>query len=633
MNLSRGLPLLILLSACSESSSSGPDAGVVDAGGTVADLCTEMMPCALTPGVATSEVINEDLGAPDVDWFTFSAQEGQVISLVVSRETNISVVALRAALLDPDNVALDSASGDDGFPQFLDFQIVAPKTGTYTVRVSDVGDDDGDDRNPYQVVVQLLSQSDDNEPNDDVSQAVALTPGVALGGTIGTVGDRDWFSVTIGANQLVEIQVTATGTSSVRLTWTLFDPTGVTGIASSTEPSSGPWPAQVRAVGQAAGTYLLVIEDDDGADADLDRVYSIQVRLLAEPDAQDQVAPNETVATATQLTPGTPVTGYIAANADLDYYAFNVTGANGSVKLITVEATMAGVSPVDLSFEVLAVDQVTPDGVTVEPVCLDREGPEDCRAFRLQPDGMAKVANLATAHPVFADGTYYVLVRDFADDDADQAVSYQLTVNVEDEPDPNEQYSLRGRQDALVAPLLTSTTGQTIEFDWVEGYISHANDEDWIRYDIPGTEDPSMFSNGDWLIRFELQVNAPTPVELEAFFFGERRGYGGYGQRCRGLVDGMPDPDQCQFPDVENQINVVSGEVLGTIGQPDQECFVVFREETDRGPHYFRMSDLDRDDFDLAIPYRLRITLTADCPANSVCADDNPTRRMLCERP
>ncbi|MEM7679095.1 MAG: hypothetical protein AAF449_24215, partial [Myxococcota bacterium] len=124
--------------------------------------------------------------------------------------------------------------------------------------------------------------------------------------------------------------------------------------------------------------------------------------------------------------------------------------------------------------------------------------------------------------------------------------------------------------------------------------------------------------NGDYLVQLELEIDAPTPVELEAFFFGPprsaRRSYGGYGQRCR-RPDNPQDPEPCQFPDADNGISENFGEANG-------DCFAVLREVTTEGAHYFRMTDLDRDDFDLNTRYRFRVTLTADCPSDSVCVGE-----------
>lgn len=595
--------------ACSENMNDPLNSGMTaDAG--FADSCTQTEPCALSLGVPASEVI---FPAGDTDSYTFNvANAGQVITVSVRNDVTISPVVLEVVLFGPEGTALENRRGNPREIQNIEIQQIATAPGVHRVVVRDVANDDGDRFNPYLVEVNLLSQTDDNEPNDATGPddpPTVLTPGAPTTGVIGSQGDEDWFEIDVGQNQLIEIRMQAIGESPVNLTWTLYEPTGITPLASSVEPAGAQaWPVEIRAVGNAAGAYLIVVRDDDGQQADLGRVYQLEVGLLNEPDLQDLTAVNETREQATMLESGRTVTAFIAATADLDWYAIEVTGADiDSPRLLTVEARMADPSPVDLSFLVLE-----PDGTT--EICDGRDG-DLCKALRVEPQDSQEVL-LRTAHPVFVDGTYYVLVRDFQDDTADPVVSYSLTAAVEDDPDPNETFLLNGRDGAVPVATTTPTTALTIGFEWVEGYISHANDQDWYRFDIPdGRDEYAPQHNGDWLVQLELQIVAPTPVELEAFFFGpspsSRRSYGGYGKRCR-RPDNPADPEPCQFPDAENGIDESFGEANG-------DCFVVFREVTRSGPHYFRMTDLDRDDFDLGTRYRFRVTISAGCPDNSVC--------------
>ena len=615
-NLARACALLgpLLVTACSESSSSSADAGVIDAGSEgPEDACSEAAPCVLQLGEAQSEFIYPQ---GDADPFTFDvARSGQIINLVVSNDTTLSPVTYEVVLFGPDGIALENRRGVTSQVQRIEFQRAAQVAGTHRIVIRDVGNDGFDRRNAYQVQVALLDETDTNEPNDAAGSPTALTEGLIASGTIGTLGDEDWFRISVPQNQLVEIQMTVAGDSPVTLTWTLYDPTGTRPIASSTEPA-GAWPVQVRAVGSPGGDYLIVVRDDDGEQADLDRVYGIRARVLTEPDAQDASAPNETTATATPLTAGQPVTGYIGANADLDYYAIEITGASPTnPQLLVTEVTMAEMAPVDLSILVLDSDGVS-------QVCQAREG-ASCQAFRSVNIIGASRNALSTAHPVFADGTYYVLVRDEQDDASNRAVSYTLTVNQQTEPDTSETFDLTERAGATLVLPTTATTGQEIEYPWVEGYISHADDQDWYRFDIPGTENPSPFSNGDWLIQLEVEMDAPTPIELEVFMFaavGGENVYGGFGRECR--QEPGQTADFCQYPDETNGIDVLTGERLSTIGAPDAECLAVVQERTNLGPHYFRFTDLDRDDFDLGTRYRFRVILTADCPDNSVCVGE-----------
>lgn len=619
------LPLLLLASACSSPDESvGPDAGPVDSG-EVPDNCTDMRACPLVNGDRASDYI-----APvgDEDPWTFQVPAGgQVIYILVENDADFSPVRLEVALFGPDGVVLENRRYQGTGKQKVEIQRVAEAAGTYRLEIRDVGADGADRRNPYFVTLSLLSETDLNESNDTVQTATMLTAGVASSGTIGFQDDEDWFGIDVGANQLVQVQMSAPGTSAVKLRWSLYDPSGTTRIAQSDEPgAAAAWPTENRAVGNAAGRYLIKVEDspDDGPHADLDRLYVLTAGVVAEPDVQEQASPNETFGTATSISSGQSVSGYIAAKSDVDYYAIVVTQAP---QVIEVRASMPGASEVDLAFSVL-----DSDGETL--ICDARDG-DLCKAFRFLRDGSSGPANLVTAHVAETPGTYFVKVSDQQDNEFDTATAYTLTVTLPAEPDANEDYNLDGRGGARVINP-TSVMGSTLQFPWVEGFISHADDEDWFRFDIPGSETLDPLQNGDWLVHVELQMTAPTPVELQAFFFGpensSRERYRGYGKRCR--EPAPDDPQNCQFPEAENQVDLAAGETAATIGQG--ECFVVFREVTSVGPHYFRMTDLDRDDFDIGANgrYRLRVTVTAGCPATSVCSGIFTQGGMdLCGRP
>ena len=603
----------------------GTDIGVlVDGGlrdiapdvGPAADACTEHAPCALTPGIEASEFI---FPRGDEDFYDFDvAVAGEIMSVVVSFDADFSPVELEVVLFSPDGIVIGSRRGVRG-RQRVELQLSATTTGTHRILVRDVDGDGADDRNGYTVRVALLNQTDLNEPNDRANPT-DLAIGEIVSGAIGTTGDIDWFRFSVPANHLVEIDVVAAGSSPVRFAWTLFEPTGTTTIASSLEPEGDvAWPIEVRAVGNTAGRYLIAVRDDDGLTADTTNVYSLRVRVLPEPDIYDVEGSNNTASTATMLQPDQSASGYIGAFGDFDYYAIQVDDASPShPRLLVVDVQMARTSVVDLSMVVLDLDGET-------EVCANRDG-DLCRARRFVVDGSISPAQLRTSHPIITNGTYYVLVADLGGDDADQGVGYSLTVRVEDDPDSNESFIPSGPDGAIIVPTTTPTTGQVIEFAWVEGFISHANDHDWYLLDIPGT---SFGVSGDWLVQLELQMLAPTPVELQGSFYRTANpvsSYGNVGKRCRSASP--DDADPCQFDDDDNGIDIIIGEANG-------DCFVVFREVTSLGPHYFRLTDLNRDDFDLDRAYRFRITLSAGCPPDSVCAGQFVDRdgEDLCGRP
>jgi hypothetical protein len=95
--------------------------------------------------------------------------------------------------------------------------------------------------------------------------------------------------------------------------------------------------------------------------------------------------------------------------------------------------------------------------------------------------------------------------------------------------------------------------------------------------------------------------------------------YKGYGESCMPtMMDMACDPTGCTFPDAMNGIMITAGE--GPLGVFD--CLVIFREQTNAGPIYMRVSDLNHEHFDSRNPqgnYRFKMTYTAECPATSKC--------------
>lgn len=628
--------LVALTAACGDDTTPlMPPSGPTDAGG-IDDECSPESPCPLEEGMQGQALIAE-VGDED-PWIFDVPVAGRIIDITLSTDAMFSPVQLEAALLGPSGEALSnrrwpSQSG----PQRLRFLVGAPSAGVHRLIVRDVGRDGADRRNPYFVTLRLLEEPDANEPNGGVDVATPLAFGVPREGTIASQGDRDWYSVEVIGGRLLEIRMSVTGVGEVRHRWSLFAPDGTTRIAESVEPAGGaPWPVEVRAVGPAGGQYLLLVEDEpeDGEDADPGAGYVLEVRERTQPDRFEAPAGNDVPALATALAPGTPLSAFVASTADIDWYAVEVMDASEERPVIlSAELAYPAPSPVQLQMTLLMPDATT-------PICEARDG-DACRSMRFVRDGTGGPSRLSTAHLVTEPGRYLLSIRDLQDDAYDGDTSYTLNVTLTREPDGvGETYRGDGRATATVVPAATATTGPVIEFAWVEGYISYANDTDWYAFDIPGpVPDAPPGHNGDWLVRVELEMPGPTPVELNAFFFGpedsRRESYRGFGPECR---DGSPeDLDPCQYPDAENRLSLDFQTDLtpATPGQGD--CFVVFREVTEAGLHYWRMSDLDRDDFDLGTNgrYRFRMSITAGCPAASACGGERfrDGGQTLCGRP
>lgn len=154
---------------------------------------------ALRPGQAASGVI---ACRGDADWHVIEAGERQILRYVF--ELPVAELEPRVRVIGADGTVLDDRSAPAARREAtrLERAVMLPGAGPVFVVV---GDDDGRDGDPaaaYRLTVALDDEADVNEPNNDVRTATALpalncgdgwTGWVEVQGTVGTVGDPDWF--------------------------------------------------------------------------------------------------------------------------------------------------------------------------------------------------------------------------------------------------------------------------------------------------------------------------------------------------------------------------------------------------------------------------------------------------------
>jgi hypothetical protein len=613
--------------ACADETQSVPDAGTPDMGGPV-DVCGDLSdPCQIQPGETRQESI-----APvgDVDSYELQMAPGQVLDVDI-RYPERRPVQLRAVLFGPGGTAVLSAQnmGGPAQPQRVRLNYPVAEAGIHRIDVSDVGSDDEDlnPASPYSITVTLVTQSDDNEPNDGPAEAteLALNTPMAGVGQIGTPGDVDWFRFELSDNQIVRVDASGTAGDPAYRWELLRDGAFDSPVAQATQP----WAPTQRAVGQQGGVYFLRVVSTDPMSSDLERTYTLTVDTLPEPDPNEIPVPNDQPDDATPLSLPQAIQGRIAAAGDLDLYRFDVSGASPSNPVV-VEADLESLNPdtsVNLEFALLDSElRVLPPAIeNSEPGVPDEPGLALRRLNRgdqLTRQGEIRCHDdlrCRTAHPIFEDGTYYVRVRDRNETQFDEASAYTLRVRELPDVDTTETYS-----DGATL-ITTTTTAPVLDYGWIEGYISYTGDVDRYRFEVP-TEgfEQNPPQNGDWEINYELEVDAPTGVEF--FIISERpdrRTETPAPNPCSGQPSDMLR-DPCDRTEGENQseLNLDIGGIAGN------QCTFIFREEADRrfgGDFVVRIFDVswlpdtDGDDYDVTVPYRFRLRLKAGCDPMGPC--------------
>lgn len=219
---------------------------------------------------------------------------------------------------------------------------------------------------------QLQQGQSETEPNDDPSSANELSTGAQVSGALASESDSDWFAIDVSGSSTLQVDLSRPAANGV-LGVAIFDPQGefVTGSFVESESS-----AQVTAPAQAGRYLVLVASGSQFVDTQGDRgpagsgPYTLGVSATggqasptpttettstptstpatptptpATPTPSDfttpdttptpsdgdggasEVEPNDDGASANVLAPGSQVSGTVASEADLDFYAVDVS--------------------------------------------------------------------------------------------------------------------------------------------------------------------------------------------------------------------------------------------------------------------------------------------------------------------
>ncbi|MEZ4474939.1 MAG: hypothetical protein R3F60_29940 [bacterium] len=154
----------------------------------------------------------------DEDWYALDVGDRQLVRFSLTAPVGTWQPAIR--VVDEDANVLLSLNNPAGArePTALRRAVAVPAAGRVFLVVSDDDGSDGDAEHGYELTAEASSEFDDNEPNDTAASATgtaALTCGpdwtdwAIFQGSIGRVGDTDWFRIPLeGCGQgLIEADV------------------------------------------------------------------------------------------------------------------------------------------------------------------------------------------------------------------------------------------------------------------------------------------------------------------------------------------------------------------------------------------------------------------------------------------
>lgn len=409
--------------------------------------------------------------------FTVKGVKGKLLELsLTNAPATTSEVDYQLELLDPAGKRVHRLRDHDGADgtTVIELRAYLAAEGDYTVRVTDVGDDDVDPKAGFKLTTRLVADPDKNEPNNgpNLDSNRALATALAeepIKGVLEYLGDEDWYRFEGKKNTVVELLLTNAPATSSRVDYTmeLWDADGDGRLMRERhlDGAKGTTVIKTRRYIAADGPHFLRVYDWDRDEYETSAAYTLTLRQIEEIDPNE---PNNagnidgSRALATPLADGTAVTGRVEYEADEDW--FKITVDEGKLLALSLTNAPATSSPVDYTMELWGA-----------------EG--DDRRWRLRNlDGSKGTTVTRTVARVEAAGEYFLRIYDWDSDDYDGAKGYTLTASVMDDPDKNEP-NAGSNFDASKAVATKLPAGKSLV-----GYLQYRGDSDWFALEHEGGE-------------------------------------------------------------------------------------------------------------------------------------------------
>lgn len=274
---------------------------------------------------------------------------------------------------------------------------------------------------------------DPYEPNNTLATAYTTTSGTNIRAIISTSSDTDYFRIVVpDTSRIYVILDNLAANFNLRLL-------ASNGALLASSQNASTYADSILYTG--TGTFYIQVYGNAGASYD-SICYRLNTTITAIGGCQDQMEPNNTLATAAGISTGTNIRSQISTTSDVDYYSFTTTGTN----TITIRLDSL---PADYDVRLFSS--------TGSQLGLSQNGDTNAELITY---------NLATA------GTYYVQV--FGYNGAFNATRcYRLSATLTPVATCSDAYEPNATQAAAAAiPVNTAINAQ----------IASATDTDWYKF-------------------------------------------------------------------------------------------------------------------------------------------------------
>ena len=563
----------------------------------------------------------------DLDWYRIAMPTGTTLLEVrAAIDSIVSPVEVTWTLFSADGSRVlggpePGEAALAGVPLTLVHSAAEPAV---LLQVRDLAGDGEDFRHPYTLTVGALVDADGGEPNDEPGSAVPLTGSVT--GYVAARGDHDWYTFDATANSAATLRMSSP-VADYEPRFSVHAPNG-TVVADEANPAATVAVTDLvrRVALDQAGTWSVLVQDDDDLDFDVDAPYQLSLVLGDDPDDNE---PNDHPGSATGLvtaacegdwSPLAEVTGYLATSGDIDWYALDVSDCASGLVYADVQFA-EGTLPDGFDAELRLLRSHPDTGCALDQDCASLNERcttnDDCATIgnSCGLDGFCEGAGVCLPDqrcganvvieqsepgiggrvglraPLFGPGPAWLGVADHRGDAHSPDVSYQITARVRTDPDPHEpnnHYTAgppasaqAGRHDdyAVEIPVYNCIeppapmTGDTAvheprvcctDVSWTEGWLAYDYDQDWFRYAHPCPGE-------DCMVRLHVEVDeGPVDTLVQVW------------RRTSLWFDGITGVDD--RPGDQHPIAVTYGGL-----QPTDECFYAF-EGHNGNPYWYHVS-------------------------------------------